>query len=57
LIGCKDKNIYVFFLDADNPLKIVGHNAAVNSISEIDDSRIIAGAWDGLLKIFDLNTF
>lgn len=57
MVGCKDKNIYVFFLDADNPLKIVGHNAAVNSISEIDDSRIIAGAWDGLLKIFDLNTF
>jgi len=36
MVGCKDKNIYIFFLDKDENVKISGHNGAVNSLAEID---------------------
>lgn len=56
MVGCKDKNIYIFFLDKDENVKISGHNGAVNSLAEIDQNTIVSGGWDGVFKIFDLNT-
>ena len=45
-------------IDADgSPLmEFIGHEAAVNSVSQSIKEEIVTGSWDGTAKIWDVET-
>ena len=56
LTASKDRTIIQIDNDGNIVMEYVGHEGAVNSLSQSAENSFISGSWDGTAKIWNINT-
>lgn len=54
--GGRDNKIMMMDLVGNPMRELIGHEGAVNSLSQVNEKELISGSWDGTCKIWDIET-
>ena len=52
----KDQRIVMIDIEGNPTLEYMGHEGAVNSLSQCIPNELVSGSWDGTAKIWDVET-
>ena len=54
--GGRDNKIMMIDLEGSPVCEMLGHEGAVNSLSQSLEHELVSGSWDGTAKIWDVET-
>ena len=54
--GGRDNKIMMIDLEGNPVKEFIGHEGAVNSLSQVIDSELVSGSWDGSARVWDVET-
>jgi WD40 repeat protein len=54
--GGRDNKIMMIDIEGNPIQELLGHEGAVNSLSQVTESELVSGSWDATAKVWDLST-